>query len=66
MRTAPVNQSGGPLLEGCEPLLLISMMDILVGKSNVPSKYYAGPSRRRQHDPAGFLPNAAIPSNTSS
>ena len=25
MRTVPVNQSAGPLLEGCEPLLLISM-----------------------------------------
>jgi hypothetical protein len=25
MRTAPVNQSAGPLLEGCEPLLLISI-----------------------------------------
>src|SRR3954462_548898 len=25
MRTAPVNQSAGPLLDGCEPLLLMSM-----------------------------------------
>src|SRR5262245_23929944 len=25
MRTVPVNQSAGPLLEGCEPLLLISI-----------------------------------------
>src|SRR6478736_8022121 len=26
MRTVPVNQSAGPLLEGCEPLLLISIL----------------------------------------
>src|SRR5208282_4388072 len=25
MRTVPVNQSAGPLLDGCEPLLLISI-----------------------------------------
>src|SRR5271166_2321734 len=27
MRTVPVNQSAGPLLEGCEPLLLISIFN---------------------------------------
>src|SRR5580704_16174002 len=27
MRTVPVNQSAGPLLEGCEPILLISILD---------------------------------------
>jgi hypothetical protein len=26
MRTVPVNQSAGPLLDGCEPLLLISIL----------------------------------------
>src|SRR5579885_1920291 len=26
MRTVPVNQSAGPLLEGCEPFLLISIV----------------------------------------
>src|ERR1019366_3171837 len=29
MRTVPVNQSAGPLLEGCEPLLLISIFEFL-------------------------------------
>src|SRR5439155_12240362 len=28
IRTLPVNQSAGPLLEGCEPLLLISIFSI--------------------------------------
>src|SRR5208283_2535174 len=28
MRTVPVNQSAGPLLEGCEPLRLISIVSI--------------------------------------
>src|ERR1017187_8951849 len=28
MRTVPVNQSAGPLLEGCEPLLLMSIFRI--------------------------------------
>jgi hypothetical protein len=27
MRTVPVNQSAGPLLEGCEPLRLISILN---------------------------------------
>src|ERR1700741_39135 len=27
MRTVPVNQSAGPLLEGCEPFLLISILN---------------------------------------
>src|SRR5437667_6310200 len=27
MRTMPVNQSAGPLLEGCEPTLLISILN---------------------------------------
>ena len=27
MRTVPVNQSSRPFVEGCEPLLLISMFD---------------------------------------
>ena len=27
MRTVPVNQSAGPLLDGCEPILLISMLN---------------------------------------
>jgi hypothetical protein len=27
MRTVPVNQSAGPLLEGCEPLRLISIFN---------------------------------------
>jgi hypothetical protein len=27
MRTLPVNQSAGPLFEGCDPLLLISMLE---------------------------------------
>ena len=26
MRTVPINQSAGPLLDGCEPTLLISMV----------------------------------------
>ena len=29
IRTVPVNQSAGPLLEGCEPLLLISIFNFL-------------------------------------
>src|ERR1051325_6469035 len=29
MRTVPVNQSDGPLLDGCEPALLISMPQAL-------------------------------------
>src|SRR5438128_6159554 len=29
IRTVPVNQSAGPLPEGCEPLLLISIFDLL-------------------------------------
>src|ERR1017187_8803111 len=29
MRTVPVNQSAGPLLDGCEPLRLISMFHFL-------------------------------------
>src|SRR5213594_1313884 len=27
MRTVPVNQSAGPLLDGCEPFLLISILE---------------------------------------
>jgi hypothetical protein len=27
MRTVPVNQSGGPFAEGCEPTLFISIAD---------------------------------------
>jgi hypothetical protein len=29
MRTMPLNQSGGPLADGCEPLRLMSMMALL-------------------------------------
>src|ERR1017187_5707194 len=29
IRTVPVNQSAGPLLEGCEPLLLMSIFEYL-------------------------------------
>src|SRR6266571_8946240 len=29
IRTVPVNHSAGPLLEGCEPLLLISISELL-------------------------------------
>jgi hypothetical protein len=31
MRTVPVNQSAGPLREGCEPLCLISIVVLLFG-----------------------------------
>jgi hypothetical protein len=29
MRTVPVNQSAGPLLDGCEPTLFISIFELL-------------------------------------
>src|SRR5664280_532255 len=32
MRTVPVNQSAGPLLEGCEPLLFMSICEVLYSK----------------------------------
>ena len=32
MRTVPVNQSAGPLPDGCEPLLLMSMYSPKIGR----------------------------------
>src|SRR5205807_6572071 len=42
MRTVPVNQSAGPLLDGCEPILLISMSVTFVKES--PSRVRDGQS----------------------
>src|SRR5215210_7641920 len=33
MRTLPVNQSSGPLAEGCEPLCLISIVEPRIGNT---------------------------------
>src|ERR1035441_4872084 len=45
MRTVPVNQSAGPLLDGCDPLLLISI-----------GTPYFSPSGRRFNATAPLLP----------
>jgi hypothetical protein len=54
MRTVPVNQSAGPLLEGCEPFLLMSIFfsgghhATLYGAGNVEGHQF-----RRSGDGAG-------------
>src|SRR5215472_18048689 len=64
MRTEPVNQSAGPLAEGCEPLLLISIFLSQHGLPKIP--YGSIPIRARSETaarqrPEGDNPLAAEP-----
>jgi hypothetical protein len=55
MRTVPVKYSAGPLLEGCEPLLLMSISEFpsdLLGYS---------PKRSKRYDSSGLLRSATGP-----
>src|SRR5450432_2367108 len=47
IRTVPVNQSVGPLLEGCEPLLLISISESL--HSGIAASRTNARQNRRKH-----------------
>src|SRR5271157_3489706 len=62
MRTVPVNQSAGPLLEGCEPILLISILSFfhyflfgfyLLASLTAPGVLAETGSHSRPHPPAG-------------
>src|SRR5277367_5994776 len=62
MRTVPVNQSAGPLLEGCEPILLISILSFfhcflfgfyLLASLTAPGVLAGTGSHSRPHPPAG-------------
>src|SRR5258708_10669250 len=62
MRTVPVNQSAGPLLEGCEPILLISILNFfhsflfgfyLLARLTTPGVLGGTGSHSRPHPPAG-------------
>src|SRR6266446_2080528 len=41
MRTVPVNQSAGPLFEGCDPHFLISILDSFLWIDMLPARHWS-------------------------